>query len=294
MIVASKHMQWTHPKRKQKHVINLHLEFVRKTQIGTAVFTVKDVKIGSRISNLQLTLSQKDEHSEKMVDEVEGYIMISDISAEDGVSLDTDYKMSPPPLPVSLPDLAQGKDTNYIRRGRDPLSHIRRAALHIQLHLPRVEKRSPDKPKAMIDQWVHFNPQGKSGKLTNDSLGYVVDIFPQMVEQYIRKDLEEAMLGQDLSQERADEIRKNGPQQKVFWYPTLNLNLDVKKALPDEGVEWLFVRIQAYKIYKGRFDLQVTVHDETGDLVATSSHSSLAIDMSRNTTRSKKPKESKI
>lgn len=294
MIVARKHMQLTHSKRKQKHVINLHLEFVRKTQIGEAVFTVKDVKIGSRISNLQLILSQKDEHSEQMVDEVEGYIMMSDISAEDGITLDTDYKMSPAPLSVSLPDLAEGKDTNYIRRGRDPLAHIRRAALHIQLHLPRVERRSSGTPRATIDQWVHFNPQGKSGKLTNDALGFVVDIFPQMVEQYIRKDLEVAMLGQDLSQEQADEIRKKGSQEKVFWYPTLNLNLDVKKALPDEGVEWLFVRIQAYKIHKGRFDLQVTVLDEKGELVATSSHSSLAIDMSRNTTKSKKPKQSKI
>lgn len=287
-------MQLTHPKRKQKHVINLHLEFVRKTQIGTAIFTVKDVKIGSRISNLHLTLSQKDEQSENMVDEVEGYIMMTDISAEDGISLDTGYKMSPPPLPVSLPDLAQDKDLNYIRRGRDPVAHIRRAALNIQLYLPRIEKRSSESPKAIIDQWVRFRPEGKSGKITNDALGFVVDIFPQMIEQYIRADLEAAMLGQDLSEKEADEIRKRGPPQKAFWYPTLNLNLDVKKALPDNGVEWLFVRIQTYKIYNGRFDLQVTVLDDTGDLVATSSHSGLAVDISRNTTRSKRPKQSKI
>jgi hypothetical protein len=294
MIVASKHMQLTHSKRTQRHVINLHLEFVRKTQIGTAVFTVKDVKIGSRISNLRLTLSQNDERSDEMVDEVEGYIMMTDISAEDGISLDTGYKMSPPPLPVSLPDLAQGKDINYIRRGRDPVAHIRRAALNIELYLPRVERRSPEMPKAMVDQWVRFRPEGKSGKLTNDALGFVADIFPQIIEQYIRADLEAAMLGHDVSQEQADEIRKRGPPQQAFWYPTLNLNLDVKKVLPNEGVEWLFVRVQAYKIQNGRFDLQVTVLDDAGDLVATSSHSSLAVDISRNTVRSKKPKPSKI
>lgn len=294
MLVASKHMQSTHSKRGRRHVINLHLEFVRKTEVGIATFVVEDIKIGSRISNLHLTLLQKDEGSNETVAKVQGYIMVSDINAEDGVTLDTGYKLLPSPLPVSLTDLAQGKDSNYVRRGRDTLAHIRRAARHAEMNISRPERRPSDFPKAMTDQWVRFCPGGRKGKLTNDALGFVVDIFPQVVELYNSQDLEEAILGKDLSPEEAAELRKKAPPRKTFWYPTLNLNLDVKKALPEEGVDWLFVRIQANKIHNGRFDLQITVLDDQGDLVALSSHASLAMDMSRNTNKSKKPKTSKI
>lgn len=295
MLVASKHMQTTHTKGNQKHVISLHLEFIRKTEIGTAIFTVTDVKVGSRISNLRLTLSQKDEGSDKLVDRVEGYFMMTNMNAENGPTFDTGYKVLPEPLPVSLSDLAQGKDVNYIRRGLDPIAHVRRAGRYMQMHLSRPERRPSNFPKAMIDQWIRLYPRGKSGRLTNDSMGFAVDIFPQIIEQYISEDIETAILGHDLSQEEVKELtKKRSEPRKALWYPTLNLNLDVKKALPEEGVEWLFVRVQASKIQNGRFDLQVTVLDEQGDLVATSSHASLAIDMSRNTTKSKKPKDSKI
>lgn len=295
MLVASKHMQTTHTKGHQKHVINLHLEFVRKTEIGTAIFTIRDVKIGARISNLHITLSQKDEASDKMVAKVEGHVTMTNMNVEEGATFATGHKVLPEPLPVNLANLAQEKDANYVRRGRDPVAHIRRASKHIQMNLSRPEKRPANFPKAMIDQWVRFCPRGKVGKSTNDAMGFVVDIFPQIIEQYVNDDLERAILGRDLSQEEIKNVleQRSGSRQ-AFWYPTLNLNLDVKKALPEAGVEWLFVRVQATKIQNGRFDLQIIVLDEQGDVVATSSHASLAVDISRNTGKSKKPKSSKI
>lgn len=295
MLVASKHMQTTHSKRKQHNVVNLHLEFMRRTAVGKAYFTVRDVKMGSRISNLHLTLSQKDDNSGKMVDEVEGYLTMSDMSAEDGLSLVTEYHIHPEPLRVNLSELLQNRDQNYIRRGRDPFADFRRAGKNMIMHLIRPERRPKHFPKAMIDQWVLFRPLGREGKHTNDALGFIVDVFPQIIESYVNPDLEEATLGQDLSKDEASELIKNQKQPHAkFWYPTLSLNLDVKKLLPKEGVEWLFVRVQAKKISKGRFDLQVEVYDESNDLVALSTHSSLVVDSSRNTTRGKKEQTSKL
>ncbi|KAK5076925.1 hypothetical protein LTS08_007479 [Lithohypha guttulata] len=291
MTVASRHMQLTHAKRKQPHVINLHLEFLRRTAQGEAIFNVKDVKLGSRITNLHLTLAQMDD-SNKLVDEVEGYITMSDMASETGLSLETGYKLYPEPLAVDLLALAQGKDANYIIRGPDAFASFRRAANQIRMHLIRPQQRPPHFPKALIDQWITFRPQGKEGRLTNDAIGFVVDIFPQIVEQYVNQDVEEACLGDGLTPEEAKAyIKKNG--SRTYWYPTLSLNLDVKKLLPQEGVEWLFVRIQAKSIKDGRFDLLIHVLDEGGDLVALSTHSSLAVDASRNTTRTKK-KENKL
>lgn len=293
MLVASRHMQLTHANRKQQHVINLHLEFMRRTAIGRAIFTVKDVKLGSRISNLHLTLAQEDERSGQMVDEVEGYITVSNMASESGPSFTTGYKILPEPLPVSLPALSKNKDTNYVRRGRDVFADFRRAGQHITMHLIRPPQRPSSFPKAMIDQWILFKPRGGKGRFTNDLLGFVVDIFPQIIEQYVNPDLEEALLGREMSPEEAKDLIRKTPHAN-FWYPTLSLNLDVKKLLPEDGVEWLFVRVQAKKIHEGRFDLQIHVLDEAGDLVALSTHSSLAVNASRNLKREKKKPENKL
>ena len=67
-----------------------------------------------------------------------------------------------------------------------------------------------------------------------------------------------------------------------FWYPTLVMNLDIKKSLPQEGVEWLFIRTEARKIEQGRLDLQVTILDEDMELVALATHMNLVLSASRN------------
>lgn len=286
-------MQLTHTKRKQNNVLNLHLQFLRRTAVGEATFTVQDVKLGSRISNLHLVVAQIDQRTGKLIDEVQGYITVSDMSAEDGLSLETGYKIYPEPLSVSLSALAQDKDMNYIRRGRDVFADFRKAAAQVKMHLIRPSKRPAHFSKALIDQWILFQPQGSKGRFTNDSLGIVVDIFPQIVEQYVNQAAEEAALGRDWSSEEAKEFKKKYKVNPAFWYPTLYLNLEVKKLLPKEGVDWLFVRIESKGIKDGRFDLMIHVLDESGDLVALSTHSSLAVDASRNISRGPK-KETKL
>lgn len=67
-----------------------------------------------------------------------------------------------------------------------------------------------------------------------------------------------------------------------FWYPTVLLNLDVKKALPKEGVEWLFSRTTAKQVKNGRMDLEIVVLDAEGQIVAISNHIALAVDSQRN------------
>lgn len=73
---------------------------------------------------------------------------------------------------------------------------------------------------------------------------------------------------------------KSGPGK--FWYPTLLLNLDIKKSLPEEGVEWLFARVSTKQIKNGRMDIDLVIMDEEGDIVATSTHVALAVDVGRN------------
>lgn len=293
MIVASRHMQLTHAKRRQPNIINLHLEFIRRTSIGRAIFTVKDVKLGSRISNLHLTLSQQVEGSLDYVNEVEGYVTITDLSSEEGPSFDTGYQILPPPLPASIEHLHQNMDQNYVTRGKEPFADFRRAGQNVKMCLVRPAKRPANHPKAMVDQWVQLTPlrdHKRAGKWTNDALGFVVDIFPQLVELYVNPELEMSVLDPSLTDAQISSLKDAMGGQRKLWYPTLLLNLDVKKLLPAEGVDWLFVRVQAKSIARGRFDLSIEVLDVFGDLVALSTHSSLVVDSSRNTSRAKKGK----
>ncbi|KPI45893.1 uncharacterized protein AB675_292 [Cyphellophora attinorum] len=313
LICARTHMSTTHTKLNQPHPINLHLEFLRRTSVGPATFIVRDVKLGSRITNLHLTLTQNNDPKTSIV---EGYIMMSNIPKEEGLSLPTSYALHPPPLPASIPTLeAHGEDQNYRRRGPEPFPSFRRAVLNVALYLVKPSQRPKSWPKSINDQWIRLAPLPKTskptdeqrlsalgtGRWTNDSIGFLVDMFPQIIEHYINPVAERAAIEvNDVAEMRKiiEDINKtNGggePASRArYWYPTLTLTLNVKKLLPPEGVDWLFVRVQSKVIKQGRFDLDVSVWDEAGEMVANSLHASLALDSSRNIARSKK-KEGKL
>ena len=180
-------------------------------------------------------------------EEVVGYITNSDIATEEGVSFDTAWKLQSPPPKADLSKFDGDEDPNWGERKRWPFADFRKATLNVN--------------------W------------TNESLGSVVDTFPQVIETYI--------LGDDpysIDSEKSPAPKEGKKSGKVgFWYPTVLLNLDVKKALPKEGVKYLHVRLQAKQIKNGRFDLEIVVLDEGGDLVALSHHVCFAVSAARNT-----------
>lgn len=285
LMVARMHMLETNSSRNSPHPINLHLEFLRRTSASEAFFTVTDVKLGARISNLHITLSQRrDPNQPKIEDKVTGYVMMSNMATETGLSLQTEYKLQPPRLPTNLPLLADKLiDDNYVVRGKDPFVSFRRAVLNIQMFLLRADrKESAHLPISVNDQWVRFSPGGTpNGRWTNDALGFLVDMFPQTIERYINDEGEKAAIATANGLD-TPVAQSKIPPKAPYWYPTLVLNLDVKKLLPEEGVEWLFVRVRAKTIKNGRFDLDIEVWDEAGDLVATSVHAALVVDAARN------------
>lgn len=143
----------------------------------------------------------------------------------------------------------------------------------------------------MADEWIRL---ADGGRFTQTALGFVVDQFPQIVE--IHPDAAAAVASSFSSSSSGDQgadgdgdggrrSREEEAMRRTKWYPTVLLNLDVKKALPEEGVEWLFVRVRAKRIQNGRMDLEVVVLDEEGDLVAVSDHVCLIVGAERNTTR---------
>jgi len=82
--------------------------------------------------------------------------------------------------------------------------------------------------------------------------------------------------------------RPERSQWASFWYPIVTLNLDIKKALPPGGVEWLFSRVRSKRIRNGRMDIEVTILDEGGDILALSTLVALIVGAERNMARSSK------
>jgi hypothetical protein len=184
--------------------------------------------------------------------ELVAYVTNSNMDTETGFTQDTGYRPSPPVPSVDLAKLEKDEDTNWGYYGDMPHADFRKATKRVNFYFPR-EKNSLSH---FADEWICFSD---GTNFTNSSVAFVADMFPLMVESL--------------------KAEGEGP----FWYPTLLLNLDVKKSLPPTGVKWLQVRAEMKKLANGRMDLEVFVHDAEGDLVALSHHVAFVVDASRNT-----------
>lgn len=69
-----------------------------------------------------------------------------------------------------------------------------------------------------------------------------------------------------------------------YWFPTLNCNVEVKKAplKGKEGWQWLFMRIEMSVLRHGRNDLDVVILDEEGEVVALGRQTALVVGAERN------------
>ena len=146
-----------------------------------------------------------------------------------------------------------------------------------------------------MDQWLCFSKPGE--RFTQESLGYVADTFPQIVEHYFTATEVTASLKDNAEKTESssqETLEQQMKQTATFWYPTLVLNLDIKKALPSEGAEFLFVRVRSKKIKNGRMDVDLVILDEDGDLIASSTHVVLILGSDRNLKRSGQNGKSKI
>ncbi|KAJ4314032.1 hypothetical protein N0V94_006649 [Neodidymelliopsis sp. IMI 364377] len=247
--VVKTHFSTSLAKQNQPHTIALHVEFLRRTQAGPALFTVKDVKLGRQTSIVHVSMEQDGRQ------EIVAYVTNSNLAAEEGFTFDTKYELSPPSPPVDLTKLELDTDPNW-RWSEVPFAKFRKATAQVKFYFPR---NGPLRSN-VVDEWLCWS---NGANFTNTSLGFVVDMFPQIVENF--KDT-----------------------NRAYWYPTLLLNLDVKKALPEEGVKWLNVRAELKQVKNGRLDLEIWVHDAAGDLVALSHHVGFVLDASRNTAARRK------
>ncbi|KAI5919519.1 thioesterase-like superfamily-domain-containing protein [Camillea tinctor] len=280
--VAAQHFRTTLCGQKQPHTLIAHVEFLRRTAAGGATVRVRDVKLGRQTSTVHLSLSQSGRG-----DIVVAYVTNADLGPRSsaGVSLDTGWALHPAaaPQPADFARLAaEGGDAHWAELGERPFAKYREAMGRVRMFLPRGGMGA----RNVVQEWVRF---ASGERFTNESVGFVCDAWPQMLEGWGsdgssargEDEQKEEDKGEGEGKGKGTEVEKR--QKKVWhWYPTLALNLDVKKALPAEGVEWLFVHLHAKQIKNGRLDYEIVIMDQEGDIVALSHHVVMVLNGERN------------
>ncbi|EFR01841.1 hypothetical protein MGYG_04840 [Nannizzia gypsea CBS 118893] len=278
--VARKHMKTTHPTyhKGAPDPITLYLTFIRRTNIGSALFTVVDTKLGSRTSTLHITLTQQDPDGNRR-EEVAGYVTVSHIASEEGPSIDKPFALKPAAPAVDFKQLVSTGQSRAWKRFNIAFASMRKASRHVEFYTPTAPAMVSS---GFVEQWARFAPYGKVERWTDETLGFLADTFPTMLESFDDKPWDKRP--KEVKEKEKYAVGKDGklsPKGK-FWYPTILLNLDVKKKLPAEGVEWLYSRVQTKRLHNGRMDLDVIIMDEKGEIVALSNHVALVIGAERN------------
>ncbi|TLS21990.1 uncharacterized protein PpBr36_09198 [Pyricularia pennisetigena] len=276
--------------RGQPDTMTAHLEYLDRTEVGPAIFVVEEMKAGRQTTVLQITLYQARDGAKTPLPtsapwlpadgtakrEVVAFVKNTDFDKLEGLTLKTGFKLEPPPdaMPISLARMRQGHDPLWCRY-RAPAHHralTQPAFKALEYYSPRAEsKAGPTAAAGLLDRWIRF---ADGERFTGPSLGFVADAWPIIVESYRPEP--------PPTDEETEASQTPFPWDSLFWYPTLNMSLEVKKRLPEQGVEWLFFRVQTKQIRNGRMDMEIIVLDETGDLVALASHVCLVLGLSRN------------
>lgn len=292
--------------RGQPDNFTAHFEYVNRTKTGTAVVVVEDIKLGRQVSTLHLTLWQGDEilSQAPWVDRsrsrraVLGYLNQINFSKFNGITVPTGFESTTletlPPTPDFEALASTGQDANWLEDHLPEASWQRLASMtQWRMFLP---KETPSLP-GIADMWVCL---ANGENITQDTLPFAVDSYPNNVHISLASpEVRELMI----EAAKADELAKKNEGSKGssnkpsgsangggMWFPTVVLNLEIKKALPEGGVKWLAMRFTAKQIANGKFDLDVIVRDDEGEVVALSTHVIMVLSMARNTAGRAKPK----
>jgi len=140
----------------------------------------------------------------------------------------------------------------------DPRFPNRRpAAVKTSTYLPAGSDSmcaSPQLGPGVREQWVRWLP-GVGTRFSLSALAYLADSFRPLPEAF---------------------------GVRGSWFPTLSYGLEVKRAPPVDGWEWLFVRVDMGECVAGRYDMTVVIADEEARVVAVSRHTALIISAERN------------
>ncbi|KAL9000489.1 MAG: hypothetical protein Q9169_000782 [Polycauliona sp. 2 TL-2023] len=261
IVVAAikQHFQSAFATRSHPDTFSIDTHFLRPAGPGEVVVIIKDITPGSSVTTIHFTLVQDG------IERIAGYASNTNLDLERGVSYPTPSPLDPSPPPADLAKLADQSDPNWTGYSVPwhPNSFLK-AITHLQYFSPVKSFTAPN----ISDTWIRFATLGQ--RFTTEMLGSVADHWLRMIENYVP---DSVWRKQKVPEWVAQAHKKGRPilaYSTSYGYPTLSMHLEIKRKLPAEGTEWLFMRAQTTSIRNGRFDAEVTILDEEMQLIAIS------------------------
>ncbi|KAI0439235.1 thioesterase family protein [Xylaria telfairii] len=305
LAAASDHMA----SQGQPDVFTAHFEYLNRTSNGPAIVIIEDVKLTGQISILQLTLWQgglkpsapwiTPSVSQRTV---LAYARFTDLSSSKGISMPTGYETTAPDALPPLPDFerlkAEGSDPYWTESRLPGSNDSLRSLRNWHLYVPRGDPLIP----GVLNAWL----RSASGEnIKQGALTYVADTFPVETNTFIAAPEVRTFLlqqqaearDQALSDKRAGKKKEGGESgvlHSVLWFPTVVLNLEVKKALPEEGAEWLALSVMSKQMRDGRFDIEIVVRDVEGEIIALSHQVALIVSIETNRGKKRRPNKAAL
>jgi hypothetical protein len=153
-------------------------------------------------------------------------------------------------------------------------------------------EKNPCADRSITQMWLGLtNPDER---WTMEMLPIGCDMYVPALENFY--DSDRSIQGFSKQAQEWAKQGKNQPEQhsetewkQPRWYTTVNVTVDVKRALPKEGAKWLFTRMKTNEVVDGRLDVQGQIWDEHGNLIALAQYVWFVVETSRAVvTRAKK------
>jgi len=248
-----------------KDVMDIKAQWLRMTTVGEATIQIEDLMVGKNSATVAVRLLQRNKVNVFCV------LTLGDLAASKGKSFETNWTLDPPPQPADLAKLANDEDPEWISY---QVPWHPKSYLNIMSHQKMFFPYKAHSNLTIRDMWVTPVDSDETFGWTNENLSYIADMTFSPLENWQENGVasHDAMIAAAMKQktdrEAGKPLRAKISGLSPFTSYSSSMNIDIRKRLPDAGVKWLFTRTSSRQALNGRFDFGVTIHDESGALVA--------------------------
>ena len=271
--------------------------------VGDVTISIHDVRLGKVSSTVNVTLTQGGKQrvgayftyvtSYLYLHESEIADMIRNVnrSIAKGISNPIGLgKLDPPVPPINYTALMKHEDPNWTH------FHIPYNDKGMNKCLSNIlfcVQKDPCPDKSITQSWLGLSNPDQSW--TNEMLPIGCDMYVPALENFY----EESDRNIQNFGKQSQQWAKTGMPEKTEWdlprwYTTVNMTVDVKRKLPQEGVKWLFTRMKTNEAVDGRLDVQGHIWDDHGRLIALAQYVWFVVETSRAVLTKAKEEKSKM
>jgi hypothetical protein len=284
-LAAETHCRTTLSAQDQPDIMSLHFDFLRMCELQDIDIAIRDLKVGSGISTIQLELTQKGRIR------VVATATSTNFDRPFGPTVETDWTLRPPA--VTPPNLAavdcNQPDPNWLP------CRIEGEIIPFTRRLVTLYPRDGFPLAGLCDSW---NGLIGSERMDAPFVTLMTDYIPSMSDTLLHN-------GGLYDAHRIWQMMDRGAQTNpgvpapvintikdamsvATINSTLTLDIEFKKRIPFEGLQWTFTRTEAKKLADGRMDVELTICDDQMKLICWARQIILTLDPSR---RFKGPKQ---